>query len=199
VLRLLSMILAVSTPCIIGAEEIDPGQAGQLYPEAPGFTLQPRNAKLKFEDCSRCHEEGDTDPEPRRLKTRHVREIDHGGNRFWCLTCHDGGNMDYLRTSGNEKIDFDQSYLICGSCHADRQKDWYFGGHGKRVSGWQDERVILVCTECHDPHKPAVEPRPPKPPPPVRIGLERQAHQPPDSSRVWERYDEQHGSKRHGQ
>ena len=186
-LRWLSIIVAIATPCIIGAEEADPGETGdQLYPEAPAFTVQPRNSELKFDDCSRCHEEGDTDPEPRRLRTRHVREIDHGGNRFWCLTCHAGDNIDFLRTSSNEKVDFDQSYLICGSCHADRQRDWYFGGHGKRVSGWQDERVILACTQCHDPHKPAVEPRAPKQPPPVRVGLERQEHHPPATHRAWE-------------
>ncbi len=116
-----------------------------------------------------------------------MREIDHGGNRFWCLTCHAGDNIDYLRTSNNEKIEFGQSYLICGSCHADRQKDWYFGAHGKRVSGWQDERVILACTHCHDPHKPAVTPRAPKARPPVRVGLERQEHHPPAATRTWDR------------
>ena len=166
----------------------DTGQANnQLYPEAPPFTVQPRENELKFEECSDCHEEGDTDPEPRRLRTRHVRKIDHGGNRFWCLTCHAGDRIEYLRTPDNEKVDFEQSYLICGSCHADRQRDWYFGAHGKRVTGWQEERVIYACTHCHDPHKPAVKPRAPMAPPPVRIGLERQEHHRPEISRTWER------------
>ena len=187
-LRWLPMIVAIATPCITGAEEADPVQAVyQFYPEAPEFTIQPRNDKLKFEDCSRCHDEEDTDPEPRQLKTRHIREIDHGGHRFWCMTCHDGENIGFLRTSRNERIDFDQSHLICGSCHADRQKDWFFGGHGKRVSGWQGERIILTCIQCHDPHAPAMEPRKPRPPPPVRIGLERQEHHPPAISPAWER------------
>lgn len=187
-LRWLLLFVAASSPCILAAAEADPVQpADQIYPEAPPFTVQPRNGKLKFEDCSRCHEEGDTDPEPRRLRTRHVRKIDHGGNRFWCLTCHDGEKIEYLRTASNEKVDFEESYLICGSCHADRQQDWYFGGHGKRVSGWQGERVILACTHCHDPHKPAVAPRAPKPPQPVRVGLERQEHHRPETSPTWER------------
>jgi len=187
-LRWLSFILAVATPGISAAAEADLVQtADQLYPDVPAFTVQPRNNKLKFEDCMRCHEDEDIDPEPRRLRTRHVREIDHGGNRFWCLTCHAGDNIEYLRTPDNVKIDFDQSYLICGSCHADRQKDWFFGAHGKRVSGWQEERVIFACTQCHDPHKPAVAPRPPKARPPVRIGLERQEHHRPETSRTWDR------------
>jgi hypothetical protein len=186
-LRWLSIIAAVATPGIIGAEVAGAGETGnQLYPDAPAFTIQPRKSKLQFEPCSRCHEEGDTDPEPRRLRTRHVREIDHGSHRFWCMTCHDSENMDFLRSSRNEKLDFDQSYLICGSCHANRQRDWYFGGHGKRVSGWQGERVILTCTQCHDPHVPAMKPRKPRPPPPVRVGLERQEHHPPETPQAWE-------------
>ena len=181
-------MIVLATPGLIVAEEADPGQSeNHRYPEAPEFTVEPRTDELEFEDCSRCHDEGDTDPEPRRLKTRHTREIDHGGNRFWCLTCHDGDNIDYLRTSSNEKVEFEQSYLICGSCHADRQKDWYFGAHGKRVSGWQGDRVILACTHCHDPHKPAVEPRSPMPRQPVRLGLERQEHHPPETPRTWDR------------
>ncbi|MDX2476803.1 MAG: cytochrome C [Gammaproteobacteria bacterium] len=186
-LRWLMMIITVATPYMLGAEEADQFQAEtQLYPEAPEFTVAPRNYKKKFRhDCTRCHEAEDADPEPRRLKTRHIREIDHGGNRFWCLTCHDGENMDFLRTSRNEKIKFDQSYLICGSCHANRQKDWYFGAHGKRVSGWQGDRVILPCTQCHNPHSPATEARKPKPVPPVRIGLERQQTHIPAITQSW--------------
>jgi hypothetical protein len=173
---------------MLGAAETNPVKdADALHPDAPNFTVQPRNSKLKFGDCLGCHEEGDIDPEPRRLRTRHVREIDHGGNRFWCMTCHAGDNIEYLHTSSYEKIEFDQSYLICGSCHAKRQKDWYFGAHGKRVSGWQDERVILACTECHDPHKPAVMPRTPKPPQPVRTGLERQKHEIHTTEPKWDR------------
>lgn len=196
-LRWLLMIVTVATPVITGAEEADPYLSQtQLYPEAPPFTVAPRVYKKRFRhDCSRCHDEGDTDPEPRPLKTRHIREINHGGNRFWCLTCHDSNNMDFLRTSREEKIGFDKSYLICGSCHAKRQKDWYFGAHGKRVSGWQGERVILACTQCHNPHSPAREARKPMKPPPVRIGMERQQHFTPEIEYSWKPSEDAHGVK----
>lgn len=185
-LRWLPIIFAVGTPGLITAAELQPDEEeDQLYAQAPAFTVQRRDKESKFQPCSRCHEEGDTDPEPRRLKTRHTKKIDHGGNRFWCLTCHDGDNMDFLRNSRNEQVGFERSYLICGSCHADRQRDWYFGGHGKRVSGWNGDRVILACTQCHDPHSPAQEPRKPRPPPPVRIGLERQEHHAPATHQLW--------------
>ncbi len=169
--------------------------ADELHQDAPPFTVQKRNNHSKFEDCSDCHEAEDFDPEPRRLRTRHVKKIDHGGNRFWCYTCHAGDNIDYLRTSSNERIEFAESYKICGSCHADRTKDWYYGAHGKRVSGWQGDRVILVCTHCHDPHKPAVAPRAPLPRPPVRVGLDRQETHQPEIHPLWER--KSNGHKEH--
>jgi hypothetical protein len=186
-LRWLSLIYAVSIPGIVTGGETGREENGfHPYPESPTFTILARHDTPESDDCTRCHDREDTDPEPRRLRTRHVREIDHGGNRFWCMTCHDGENIGFLRTSTNDRIDFEHSYLICGSCHANRQKDWYFGGHGKRVSGWQGERIILTCIECHDPHLPAAKPRKPGPPPPVRIGLEMQKHDLPATNPEWE-------------
>lgn len=187
ILRCLSVIAAVAMTGITGAGEPAEDQTGLVpYPEAPEFTVHQRDRDSRFSDCSRCHDPEDSDPEPRKLRTRHIREIDHGSDRFWCMTCHDGDNIGYLRSSGNEILDFDQSYLVCGSCHADRQRDWFYGGHGKRVSGWHGERVILACTECHDPHAPSMKPRKPAPPPPVRTGLERPKHNPPATPRAWE-------------
>ena len=39
------------------------------------------------------------------------------------------------------------------------------GGHGKRIGNWQGERIILVCTECHNSHSPSIKPKQPDPPP----------------------------------
>jgi len=188
-LRWLLIILFLSACLSTGATEAGAENTapGLPYPEAPPFSVQSRIEKPGFFPCSRCHEEGDTDPEPRRLRTRHTREIHHGGGKMWCLSCHDIDNVAYLTTLGDRKFGLDQAYIVCGNCHPYRQKDWYFGGHGKRVSGWREERVILNCTHCHDPHAPAIPPRPPQPPPPVRAGLERQEHHPPVTKQVWER------------
>ena len=187
-LRWLFTIVTIATSGVLAAgEDIVSYNGYQPFPEAPPFTVLTTELTPKFKDCARCHEPEDNDPEIRKLKTRHTREIDHGGNRFWCMTCHGGENLEHLRTARNERIDFEQSYLICGSCHADRQRDWYFGGHGKRISGWQGDRVIQACTICHDPHKPAKQPREPLPPPPVRVGLERQDHHRPEPLETWRR------------
>ena len=80
-----------------------------------------------------------------------------------------------LQTLAGQPVSFDQAYLVCGQCHFNRQKDWFYGGHGKRLHNWQGERVIYNCTFCHDPHDPTLKPRAPGPPPPVRAGLHRMA------------------------
>lgn len=93
-----------------------------------------------------------------------------------------------LRTLLDEQIDFDDSHLVCGSCHADRQRDWFYGGHGKRVANWEGERKLYSCVHCHDPHDPTIKPRKPQPPPPVRAGLARVEAVHPEPDRVWQGY-----------
>lgn len=111
-------------------------------------------------------------PTPRKLVAApHPAALDHGRGRIWCLDCHQLKDRDHLHTLAGEPVDFDAAYLVCGQCHFNRQRDWYFGAHGKRVGNWRGERVIYSCTACHDPHSPSLKPRAPSPPPPVRAGL----------------------------
>jgi hypothetical protein len=57
--------------------------------------------------------------------------------------------------------DFNDAYLVCGQCHYQPQKDWYYGGHGKRAEArWQGERTIYNCTHCHNPHAAAIHDAP---------------------------------------
>ncbi len=143
------------------------------YPDAPAFTVVSRELKARHRRCSRCHDKMDPNPTIRELEDApHVDGISHGNGHIWCLVCHDEQERESLRTLLGEKLAFTQAYVVCGSCHANREKDWYFGGHGKRLSNWQGERVIYNCTYCHDPHEPAIEPREPKPPPSIRAGLQ---------------------------
>ena len=103
-----SIIIVAMIPACLAAADSPVLSADELHKDAPPFTVEKRNNRSKFAECSKCHEEeDDIDPEPRRLRTRHVKKIDHGGNRFWCFTCHAGDNIDYLRTSSNERIEFD--------------------------------------------------------------------------------------------
>lgn len=125
--------------------------------------------------CVECHDNKELKPNPE------VRELDehedlvfaHGNGRFWCYACHDSDNRNVLKNAQGQAIKFNQSYLLCGECHFDRQRDFFFGGHGKRVGTWNGERTLMMCTECHEAHNPAIESRQPQPPPKARRGLER--------------------------
>lgn len=142
------------------------------YPGAPPFSVVPRKDKLTFYPCSACHGVMTPNPTPRKLVgAPHPAALDHGNGRFWCLECHQLKDRDHLHTLAGDPVDFNDAYLVCGQCHANRQKDWYFGAHGKRVANWRGERVIYNCTFCHDPHSPSLKARAPQKPPPVRAGL----------------------------
>jgi hypothetical protein len=142
------------------------------YPGAPPFSVVPRRDKLTYYPCTACHAAMTPNPEPRKLASPHPAALDHGNGRIWCLDCHQLKDRDHLHTLSGQPVDFDQAYLVCGQCHFNRQNDWYFGAHGKRVANWRGERVIYNCTFCHDPHSPGLKARAPSKPPPVRAGLQ---------------------------
>ena len=156
------------------------------YPGAPSVSVVPRKSELFFYPCEQCHAAMEPDPTIRTLDTMHDGEIEHGRGRIWCLSCHDLENRNYLKTLLNEPVDFDEAHLVCGGCHANRHKDWYFGAHGKRVANWQGERTLYNCTHCHNPHSPAIKARAPKPAPPVRAGLTLEPGIEHEKSAIWE-------------
>jgi hypothetical protein len=131
------------------------------------FKVPPRKDQLSYYPCLDCHEDNDiNNPLERPLTEEHEDiKLQHGGQRFWCPTCHNLTYMDTLRSLKERRIDFNRSYLLCGQCHFERQKDWFIGGHGKRIGNWNGERTILLCVECHNPHSPSIKPKRPEPPP----------------------------------
>ena len=157
---------------------------------APDFKVKLRKeSQLESYPCMDCHEDEETNLEIRELEEEHDElTLEHGGERFWCLTCHQPDNRDYLRSLKNNAIDFDQSYRLCGQCHFQRQKDWFFGAHGKRVGNWMGERKLYLCTECHDPHSPSIKPIKPNPPPKVRKGLVFVPNGTHLKAKVWEKH-----------
>ena len=157
------------------------------FADAPAFEVVPRRDDLFFYPCAECHEFMDASDEVRELDAPHDIEDEHGNGRLWCIQCHSMTDRNKLWTLLREPVDFDEAYIVCGGCHASRQKDWYYGAHGKRVGGWRDGRVIYNCTHCHDPHSPSIKPRKPSAPPPVRAGLERQHGETHEVQKVWER------------
>lgn len=186
---------------------------GQSISSVSPFRVLRRKGALENFPCSDCHEDEAANPRERELTEEHEDiSLDHGQGRFWCLTCHGTATKDTLSSLKGKPIDFNFAFVLCGQCHFQRQKDWYFGGHGKRVGAWpkpreaplthdrlkvknraligtwKGPRVILSCPACHDPHSPSIKPYLASPPPKVRQGLlprvkRAKVHLPP-----WERY-----------
>ena len=167
---------------------------GQTILDAPTFTVPLRKEDLEYYPCAECHEDEPGNPKERILEEEHedVR-LEHGGGRFWCLTCHGSKDKNTLTSLKGLAIDFDQAFLLCGQCHFQRQKDWYFGGHGKRIGTWQKPRVIYSCPKCHDPHSPSIKPFVPAPPPLARAGLRRPIAVPRHKRKLWERESSEGG------
>ena len=139
----------------------------------PDFVVDGRKEEFENYPCLDCHEE-DVKPNPkiRVLEEMHDDiELKHGGGRFWCLTCHSINNRNVLISFKSTPIDFNKSYLLCGQCHFQRQKDFFGGAHGKRKDTWNGPKKLTTCTECHNPHNPKIAPRKPVAVPKTRSGL----------------------------
>jgi hypothetical protein len=128
-----------------------------------------------FYPCSDCHDDQVSNPKIRELEEEHDDiATEHGGGRFWCLTCHHPEDKDTLINMKGEVVSFDESFQLCGQCHYKNERDFYTGAHGKRTGSWQADRTLTTCVECHDPHSPSIKQRKALSPPPVRTGLSLQ-------------------------
>jgi hypothetical protein len=143
-----------SEPFLGGAARVEvPG-----YPGRPPFFVLARTPVIAKYPCSTCH----TMPlermrgaagSPRRAHWD-VRLHHAPATVMACETCHAADPADTLRTLQRTKVDFDHSHQVCAQCHARQVDDWVSGAHGKRAGGWAPPRVVLACTQCHDPHQP---------------------------------------------
>lgn len=152
------------------------------FAEPAQFTVQARTKQQAKQSqnrqmqCNTCHAWRETNPTRRPLKQPHQAiSIKHGRapwTTLWCLDCHYADDNELLQTitphnpaapTKDEQQpantialqEIENIQKVCQRCHSKTVHDWQFGGHGKRVSGWQEERRILGCLACHDPHAPA--------------------------------------------
>ncbi|MDH5560138.1 MAG: cytochrome C [Deltaproteobacteria bacterium] len=154
----------------------------------PSFTYDKRSDEIDSYPCTTCHGDEDLPPNPRvrDLEEMHAGVmLVHGNGRFWCLTCHSLNKRDYLVSLKNQLISFDESFLLCGQCHYERQKDFFFGAHGKRKDNWILERKLAVCTECHNPHVTKIKSRRPVATPQVRKGLKPMKRIVHEKHKIW--------------
>ncbi len=116
--------------------------------------------------CSECHNDLDSNLEPRELEEMHEEiTIAHGAEDRWCYDCHNIDNRDMLRLANGKLVSFEESYLLCGQCHGTIFRDWRRGIHGRRRGYWNGPKSYLLCAHCHNPHAPHFEPLKPLPPP----------------------------------
>lgn len=105
------------------------------------------------------------DPKPRTLIKMHRNINLKHAEWHWCLNCHDQDERNYLRLITGEKIPFEKSYRLCGQCHGSIYRDWKIGIHGRRVGNWDGKKLYLLCSHCHDPHRPKFRKLPAEGPP----------------------------------
>jgi hypothetical protein len=116
--------------------------------------------------CSECHfEDDEVDREPREVDFHDTVVFRHANESRWCLDCHDTQNRDMLHLADGRLISFEESYRLCGQCHAQIRNDWRAGDHGRRTGDWSGKKEYLLCVHCHDPHTPTFQPITPMPPP----------------------------------
>lgn len=119
--------------------------------------------------CTECHNK-DLTPNPKRRKLVDMHDdidamFNHDSENRWCLDCHDTQNRDSLHLASGKKLDFKESYKLCGQCHGDKYRDWKVGVHGKRTGDWNGKKMYYLCVNCHNPHSPHFKPLKPLPPP----------------------------------
>ncbi len=126
------------------------------------FLIPERKGQIKSYACTECH----TKP-LQELKSNDTIKKAHWDiklahadlNTMNCITCHNGNDMDNLKSLTGSTIDFNRSYQLCSQCHSKQFEDWKGGAHGKKVAGWAPPRASMTCVNCHNPHKPGFETR----------------------------------------
>lgn len=121
-----------------------------------GLFVKQRQPFLARFPCSDCHQGATATYLNRARKAHWDVVLEHPQGDSSCWLCHDpasGGLVDLQK----KRLGFDESFRLCAQCHFGEHRDWLSGAHGKRLSGWGQERVVETCTGCHNPHRPLFE------------------------------------------
>ena len=124
-------------------------------------SLRVRAPNLGQYPCTSCHLGRATRLADKRVGDAHqnIRVVHPRQTNGVCSTCHSAANVELLALKSGESATLEHTYRLCAQCHFSQAAAWAGGGHGKRLDGWQGRRIVMGCADCHDPHRPAVEPR----------------------------------------
>ncbi len=123
------------------------------------IALRSRAASLNQYPCTSCHQGQKIVMENKRIGDAHqnIKPLHPDLTGAVCSTCHSSDDVEVLTLERGEHAALGESYRLCAQCHFAQVDAWAGGGHGKRLDGWEGRRVVMACTDCHDPHKPAVQ------------------------------------------
>ncbi|TYA78508.1 multiheme c-type cytochrome [Seonamhaeicola marinus] len=125
------------------------------------FLIPERKSQIKSYACTECHTKPLDQFQSKDGKKAHWDiKLNHANeNTMNCVTCHNGNDMDNLKSLTGNQIDFNLSYNVCNQCHTKQFEDWKGGAHGKKIGGWAPPRASMTCVNCHNPHEPHFESR----------------------------------------
>ncbi len=134
-------------------------QTIEITEEEHSFLIPERKSQIKSFECTSCHTKDIEQMKRGEGKKAHWDiSINHANTDVMtCLTCHNGDEMNTLKSITGKSIDFNLSYKVCMQCHTTQFEDWKGGAHGKKLGGWSTPRVSNSCVNCHNPHSPSHE------------------------------------------
>lgn len=143
--------------------DVESGHARRFGAITLGTSLRGDSPDLVQYPCTSCHLGRTVAMRDTRIGDAHqnIQPTHPALLTAACATCHSPDAVDMLALKTAERVGLDHSYRLCGQCHFGQAEAWAGGGHGKRLDGWQGRRVVMGCTDCHDPHRPGVAPRTP--------------------------------------
>ena len=126
----------------------------------PALQAEPRSVQMTRFPCARCHDKPMAVLKQTRPAAHWEVKLEHAAGLITeCKTCHTENTAASLHLLNGKEVSFDASYELCAQCHSRQVSDWRGGAHGKRTTGWGEERRVLSCTGCHNPHRPSLAPR----------------------------------------
>jgi hypothetical protein len=125
------------------------------------FLIPERKGQIKSFACIECHSKPLEQMQDLELPKAHWDiTLNHANSEIMnCTTCHNGSDMNTLKSLTDQNIDLNLSYKVCAQCHSSQFEDWKGGAHGKKVAGWAPPRASMTCVNCHNPHNPGFEKR----------------------------------------